>query len=555
MFLLASRRLWASSNRSLFQWDLSLLPVCLIVGRLRDHHLARLNEDDLANWSAAAFYSRGIRAYDPFDNVALESLDDPPLKRRKDIEDRKQEPAKQKVPKFSETPERKRTTTPTVRSVQTSIVDQKTYIAGSTEIMDTSQKTAWHKKSKWKHSSDKVSYKNMLAVRQALVQRNLQHKKCKPKTIGLDSLEKSEPSLEDQRPEEPHKPQGRHMHNRYTISWSPKGLLRTSASMIKFTAKQVMIDNVGTYPKTVSKTVDFLVVNCPSAYNAIIGRPTLNWLRAVTSIYHLLIKFPTEHGIGGVRGNQIAARECYLASLGSKGQNQTMTIKEWKTLVKPFEELDTIGLEDRHPEKTTRIGASLPPQIKESLIQFLKSNKDVFVWSHEDMPGINPSIISHKLNVNPSLRPVKQKWRVFAPERNDAIMEEVDKLLMTNFIREVFYPDWLANVVMVKKNTGKWRMCVDFIDLNKACPKDSFPLPRIDQLVDSTTGHKLLTFILKNAGATYQRLMNKMFHDQIGRNVEVYVDDMLFKSTEEDNHLDDLGETFKTLQRHRGQPR
>ena len=129
-------------------------------------------------------------------------------------------------------------------------------------------------------------------------------------------------------------------------------------------------------------------------------------------------------------------------------------------------------------------------------------------------------------------------------------------------------------------------MCVDFTDLNKACPKDSFPLPRIDQLVDSTAGHKLLTFMdafsgynqimmdeddqektsfitsrglfcykvmpfgLKNAGATYQRLMNKMFHDQIGQNVEVYVDDMLVKSKEEDGHLDDLKETFQTLHKY-----
>ena len=163
--------------------------------------------------------------------------------------------------------------------------------------------------------------------------------------------------------------------------------------------------------------------------------------------------------------------------------------------MKPSEELDMIELEEEHPEKTTRIGASLPQQMKESLIQFLKSNKDVFAWSHKDMPSINPSIISHKLNVNPYFHPVKQKRRVFAPERNNAIMEEVDKLLMANFIREVFYPEWLANVVMVKKNTGKWRMCVDFTDLNKACPEDSFPLPRIDQLVDSTAGHKLLTFM------------------------------------------------------------
>ena len=166
-----------------------------------------------------------------------------------------------------------------------------------------------------------------------------------------------------------------------------------------------------------------------------------------------------------------------------------MTIEEQKTLGKPSGELDTIGLEDERPERTTKIGADLPPKMKESLVQFLKENKDVFAWSHEDMPGIDPSIISHKLNVNPSLHPIKQKRRVFAPERNNAIMEEVDKLLAPNFIREVFYPDWLANVVMVKKNTEKWRMCVDFTDLNKACPKDNFPLPRIDQLVDSTAGH------------------------------------------------------------------
>ena len=129
-------------------------------------------------------------------------------------------------------------------------------------------------------------------------------------------------------------------------------------------------------------------------------------------------------------------------------------------------------------------------------------------------------------------------------------------------------------------------MCVDFTDLNRACSKDSFPLPRIDQLVDSTAGHKLLTFMdafsgynqikmaeedqekiafitsqglycykvmpfgLKNAGATYQRLVNKMFSKQIGRNMEVYVDDMLVKSKEELTHLDDLRETFATLKQY-----
>ena len=154
------------------------------------------------------------------------------------------------------------------------------------------------------------------------------------------------------------------------------------------------------------------------------------------------------------------------------------------------------------------------------------------------------------------------------------------------FIQEVYYPDWLTNVVLVRKTNEKWRMCMDFIDLNKACPKDSFPLPRIDQLMDSTTGHKLLTFMdaflgynqikmaeedqektafitsqglycckvmpfgLKNAEATYQRLVNKMFNKQIGRNMEVYVDDILVKSKEELAHLDDLKETFVTLKQY-----
>ena len=133
----------------------------------------------------------------------------------------------------------------------------------------------------------------------------------------------------------------------------------------------------------------------------------LNRLRAVTSTYHLLLKFPTENDIGEVKGDQVATRECYLASLGSEGQNQIMTIEKRKILVKPSKELDTIELKDGHPKKTTKIGANLPPKMKESLVRFLKNNKDVFAWSHKDMPGIDSSIISHKLNVNPTLPPVK----------------------------------------------------------------------------------------------------------------------------------------------------
>ncbi|XP_052287276.1 uncharacterized protein LOC127898826 [Citrus sinensis] len=172
-------------------------------------------------------------------------------------------------------------------------------------------------------------------------------------------------------------------------------------------------------------------------------------------------------------------------------------------------------------------------------------------------------------------------------ERYEAVNDEVEKLLRAGFIREVNYPEWISNVVLVKKANGKWRMCVDFTDLNKACPKDSFPLPKIDQLVDSTAGHGLLSFMdafsgynqipmyepdeestafitnqglfcyrvmpfgLKNAGATYQRLVNKVFKPLIGKTMEVYVDDMITKSKIPKEHVRHLEETFELLRKYK----
>ena len=111
------------------------------------------------------------------------------------------------------------------------------------------------------------------------------------------------------------------------------------------------------------------------------------------------------------------------------------------------------------------------------------------------MGGIDPAIITHGLNVSPSFKPVKQKRKSFALERQKVINEEVGKLLQADAIREVEYPEWLANVVLVKKENGKCRLYIDFIDVNRACPKDSFPLPRIDLIVDATAGHELLSFM------------------------------------------------------------
>ena len=125
----------------------------------------------------------------------------------------------------------------------------------------------------------------------------------------------------------------------------------------------------------------------------------------------------------------------------------------------------------------TRIGTLASWPVCQALTTFLRDNQDVFAWSHEDMPRIDPSTIVHKLNVLPSFPTIRQKKRVFTQERDKTIAEEVRKLLEADFIREVYYLGCLINVVMVKNANGKWRMCIDFTDLNKAYPKDSYPLP------------------------------------------------------------------------------
>ena len=230
--------------------------------------------------------------------------------------------------------------------------------------------------------------------------------------------------------------------------------------------------------------------------------------------------------------------------LASK-ENHTWVAKE--ELKKPAQDLEDVNLVERDPTMVTKVGAGLDSALKGKIIEFLKQNLNIFAWTHEDMLGIDNKVIEHRLNVDPARKPIQQKRRVFAPKRNKAIVEEVEKPLTAGFIREVFYPEWLTNIVMVRKSNRKWRMYVNFTNLNRACLKDSFPLPRIDQLVDSTAGHELLAFMdafssynqihmseedqektsfitsqelycykvmpfdLKNVRATYQRLVNHMF--------------------------------------------
>jgi hypothetical protein len=131
------------------------------------------------------------------------------------------------------------------------------------------------------------------------------------------------------------------------------------------------------------------------------------------------------------------------------------------------------------------------------LVDFLCANADIFAWSPSDMLGISREVAEHSLDILPHSRAVQQWLRRFDEERRRAIGVE---LLEAGFIKEVFHPTWIANPVLVKKKNGKWRMCVDYTSLNKACPKVPFPLPRIDQIIDSTAGCELLCFLDANSG-------------------------------------------------------
>jgi hypothetical protein len=145
--------------------------------------------------------------------------------------------------------------------------------------------------------------------------------------------------------------------------------------------------------------------------------------------------------------------------------------------------------------KALRVSSTLDPKLEVVLIDFLHANADIFAWSPSDMPGIPMEVAEHSLDILPHSRAVQQRPHRFDEERRRAIRVELRKLLEAGFIKEVFHPTSLANPVLVKKKNGKWRMCVDYTSLNKACPKVPFPLPRIDEIVDSTAGCELLCFL------------------------------------------------------------
>ena len=128
-------------------------------------------------------------------------------------------------------------------------------------------------------------------------------------------------------------------------------------------------------------------------------------------------------------------------------------------------------------------------------MKFLEDNMDMFAWSTYDVPEIDPEFICHQLNMNPKVTPQRQPPPHSSKEHAEAVRAEVNKLKQVGAIKEVFYPEWLANTVVIKMKNEKWSVCVDFTDLNKVFQKDPFPVPRIDQLVDATIRHPQMSFL------------------------------------------------------------
>ena len=308
------------------------------------------------------------------------------------------------------------------------------------------------------------------------------------------------------------------------------------------------------------------------------------------------MKVPSLEGtVITIKSNQKEAKKCYENSLKTKRGVFAVTTKPpreegvtraeiaWERRPEPAEEV----LEREIGGKMFRLGKSLGQETRDQITEVIARHLDAFAWSSLDMPDIDPDFLCHHLTMDPQVQPVRHRRRKFNDERRQVIREETQKLLSAGHIREIQYPEWLANVVLVKKANRKWRMCVDFTNLNKAYLKDSYPLPSIDALVDSASGCRLLSFLdafsgynqimmhlrdecktafmtdlscycykvmpfgLKNAGATYQRLMDRVLAPMLGRNVQAYVDDIVVTSQQREQHVADLEELFTIIAKYR----
>jgi hypothetical protein len=243
-----------------------------------------------------------------------------------------------------------------------------------------------------------------------------------------------------------------------------------------------------------------------------------------------------------------------------------------------------IDIGDGDKPRPTFISANLNSSFREELIKLLKEYIDCFAWDYSEMPGLDCSIVEHRLPIKPGFKPYKQPPRkIYKDEVLADVKKDVERLIEANFIRPCRYAEWISNIVPVYKKNGKMRVCIDFRYLNRATPMDGYPMPIADLLVDAAAGHKVINFMdgnagynqifmaiedisktafrcpgpiglfewivmtfgLKNATATYQRAMNYIFHELIGKIVETCIDDVVIKSLNHGSHLDDVRRTLE----------
>nr|KAJ0216025.1 hypothetical protein LSAT_V11C300153800 [Lactuca sativa] len=324
--------------------------------------------------------------------------------------------------------------------------------------------------------------------------------------------------------------------------------------------------------------VDFVVIWHSTKHNIILRRTTLLKLGAVLSTMHIIVKFSTTKGPTTILATPPRELQYFTVMQPTKITRETKKARAESTNEKEV-------INEEYPDQPINIGRGLTGHTRHALIDLLRRYKHMFAWTPTNMVGVDRKVIEHKLMIKPGTKEIKQKKRVQGGDRNMAINAEVAKLMQEGILQEAVFPTWIANPVMVRKHDGSWHMCIDFSDLNKACTKDCYPLPEIDQKVDSLQGFKLKCFLdaykgyhqimmskedqekttfytdhdtfcytkmpfgLKNTGETYQRLVDSIFSNKIGRNIEVYVDNMVIKSPDEAKMLGDVEQTFRKLEK------
>ncbi|GKA76365.1 hypothetical protein Tco_0782826 [Tanacetum coccineum] len=343
-----------------------------------------------------------------------------------------------------------------------------------------------------------------------------------------------------------------------------------------------LLVRIGDEEHSASAWMNFIVVRSPSPYNEIIGRLGVRKLQAVLSTAHGMMKLPVEEGVITLKSSRLVPLECALVF----GPEETLPA------TKPIvEERVKVVINPEYPEQTVMIGFILTEEGHNKLCGLLQRNLDIFAWKHADMTGVPRYIAEHHLNMREGCSPhclgydrvpryiaestslktcweeacisVRQKKKGQTADKNQAIQEEVGKLVEAGIMKEVHYHDWLSNSVMVKKHDDSWRINRLEGGILLRIPLSKCSLTRYKAYHSNTNGkedeektafitsqgifcYTKMPFGLRNAGATYQRLVDKAFHKQIRRNLEVYVDELVIKSRTEDEIVKDIvGQFFK----------